>query len=110
MYKLFKPKGYNTNVSVENTETSASIIIGRLSMEVLNILEKTGHKLENYTEEINLDISETAAKELSSLALKMKRPTRKRVETKPVKHEEPKEEEIEVDATTDAFDLIFGKI
>ena len=109
MYQITKPKGHNTTVTLTNVETSSSIIIGRLSMEILDILEKTGHKIENYTEEINLEISETAAKELSSLALKMKRPTRKRIETKPVRHEEPKEE-VTIDASVDAFDLIFGKI
>lgn len=103
MYKVFKPKGYNTNVSVENMETSASIIIGRLSIEVLSILEKAGHKIENYTEEINLEVNSDVAKELSSLALKMKKPVRAKVEKKP-------KEEVKADASVDAFDLIFGRI
>lgn len=104
MYKIIKEAGHNKNVLVANTETSSSIIIGRLSMDVLNLLEEAGHKIENYTEAIDLIVNEDVAKKLSSLALRMKKPVRAKVEKKP-------EDKPTVDTKhVDAFDLIFGRI
>lgn len=105
MYKIIKEQGHNKNVSLVNMETSSSIVIGRLSIEVLNVLEREGHKLENYANEIDLEVNSDVAKELSSLALKMKKPVRAKVEKKPKAEDKPK-----VDANVDAFDLIFGRI
>lgn len=105
MYKIIKEAGHNKNVLVVNTETSSSIIIGRLSIEVLNLLEREGHKIENYSNEIDLEVNSDVAKELSSFALKMKKPIRDQSVKKPKAEDKPK-----VDANVDAFDLIFGRI
>ena len=42
MYRVIKEKGNNVNVFVENTESKKSINIGRLSMEMIKILEEAG--------------------------------------------------------------------
>ena len=39
MYKILKDKGNNMNIVLENTETKASIVIGRLTIDILSILE-----------------------------------------------------------------------
>ena len=40
MYKLLKEKGNNLNVILENTETKAQLNLGRITLDVLSILEK----------------------------------------------------------------------
>ena len=101
MYRVLKEKGHNTNVVVENTDTKANVIVGKLSMEILNVLEKAGHKIENYTEEMNIEVDADTAKTLSSMAMKMKKPIRD--QSKKTKDTiKPKAGEV------DAFDLIFG--
>ena len=68
MYRVLKIKGNNANVVVENTDTKANVIIGKLSMEILRVLEKAGYKTEDdtlkLTDEWNLSISKEIASEL----------------------------------------------
>lgn len=81
MYKVTKPKGYNERVTVENTDTKGSIIIGRVSMEMLSILESAGYKTEDdsikLTDEWDLEVNKETADKLTKLAMPMKKPTRK---------------------------------
>jgi len=83
MYKLLKEKGNNANVTLENTDTKASIIIGRISMEILSILkEKEGIHFGSETGETALkdkwefNIEDSTAKELSAKAMRMSKPIR----------------------------------
>lgn len=105
MYRVVKEKGNNVNVFVENTETKKSINIGRLSLEIIKILEEAGFTFgvapgdtvlkDNWSLEIN---SETKDK-LSKLAMKM---------SKPIRDQSKKSEQKAPDAIPDLFDLIFG--
>lgn len=83
MYKLLKEKGNNANVTLENTDTKASIIIGRISIEVLSILkEKEGICFGSEAGETTLkdkwefNIEDSTAKELSAKAMRMSKPIR----------------------------------
>jgi hypothetical protein len=77
MYKLFKPTGYDANVSIENTDTLASIIIGKINSDVIKILTDAGHThFPGTSEEWNFEISQDTAKALSLRALNMKKPIR----------------------------------
>ncbi len=99
MYRVRKPIG-NGVVSVENTETHASVIIGRISMEMMNILEEAGYEVPAYTEEWDLEVNKECARALSLLAMPMKKPIRDQRKKKP--------EEIKPGADVDVFDLIYG--
>lgn len=107
MYKILKDKGNNMNIVLENTETKASVVIGKLSMDILSILElKEGVHIGD-SEEIHLKdkwdiaIGDETAKELSAKALRMSKPIR---DQRKVKKEEPKKNNKEIDA----MDVLLG--
>lgn len=107
MYKLLKEKGNNANVTLENTDTKASIIIGRISMEILSILkEKEGIHFGSEAGETALkdkwefNIEDSTAKELSAKAMRMSKPVRDQRKHK----EEPKKNNKEIDA----MDVLLG--
>lgn len=107
MYKVLKERGNNASVILENTETRASIIIGRLSMDILAILEKDGVHIGDSEGDIQLKdrwelrISDETAKELSAKAMRMSKPIR---DQRKVKEEEPKKSNKEIDA----LDVLLG--
>lgn len=100
MYRVYKRTG-NGVVAVENTETHAHLVIGRVSLEIVNILMEAGYyDLPLIGEEWDIEISSECAKALSLLAMKMKKPIRDQRKKKP--------EEIKPSADVDIFDLIYG--
>ena len=100
MYKVRKEKGRLETVSIENTETSASINLGNISMKMLDILKEAGYSTEEETlmlgDKWDIEISNETKDKLAHLALQMKRPNRSKqaVTTK----KQP----------VDVLDLIFG--
>lgn len=102
MYKVLKEKGNNSNVILENVETKASIIIGRLTMDILHILEKAGHKIGedgiNFKDQWELSVNEEIGKELASKAMTMSKPIRDQRKVKPKKDNK----------TIDAMDVLLG--
>lgn len=107
MYRLLKEKGNNMNIVLENTETKASIIIGKLTMGILSILEtKEGVRFGKDDGEINLKdewrltVKDETAKELSAKAMRMSKPIRDQRKVK----EEPKKSNKEIDA----LDVLLG--
>lgn len=103
MYKVLKPKGHFVGVTIENTETKTDINIGRVSMEMLNILDKAGHKVGddgiNFMDEWDIEVNKETAETLSHLAMKMKKPIRDQ-RKKTTKKEENKK--------IDAMDVLLG--
>lgn len=103
MYKLLKEKGNNVNLVLENTETKASIIIGRLSIDILRILEEGGiySKDEDSTPKLKdawcFTITDEMAKEISAKAMPIEKPVR-------LKKEEPKKN----NKSIDALDVLLG--
>lgn len=106
MYKILKEKGNNMNIVLENTETKASIVIGRLTMDILSILEKEGVHFGDSEGEIQLKdkwditIKDETAKELSAKAMRMSKPIRDQRKVK----EKPKKSNKEIDA----LDVLLG--
>lgn len=106
MYKLLKEKGNNLNVILENTETKAQLNLGRITLDILSILEKEedltfGEKGKlNLTDEWNIIITDSTAKELSAKAMRMSKPIRDQRKHK----EEPKKSNREIDA----MDVLLG--
>ena len=106
MYKVIKESGNNANITLKNTETNAEVIIGRLSVEIMNKLELAGYTFGDADGEIKLkdkwelEVSEEIGKDLGRLAMKMTRPVRdqrKKVTT-------PKKSNKEIDA----MDVLLG--
>ena len=108
MYKVLKEKGNNMNITLENTETKASIVIGRLTMDILSILEsKEGVHIGDGEGEIQLKdkwdlvVGDETAKELSAKAMRMSKPIR---DQRKHKEEQPKKSNKEIDA----LDVLLG--
>ena len=105
MYKLYKPKGNNSNITIENTDTKASVNIGRLSMEAIRILEADGFKFNDDTEESlkykdewSFKIKDTTATTLAKLSLPMHKPVR----------DQRKKSEQKDNKNIDAMDVLLG--
>lgn len=107
MYRVIKGEGYGANVSVENTDTLATVMIGRADTAITSILEKQGYRFGamkddgviSYDEEWHLAVNKEIAEELVHLALNIK---------KPFRDQRKKPEEKKVGVEVDAFDLIYG--
>lgn len=108
MYRVLKEKGNNVSITLENTETKASIIIGRLSMDILSLLEKEeGIHFGDSDGEIKLKdkweltIKDETAKELSAKAMRM---------SKPVRDQSKKSEQVlkKDNKSIDAMDVLLG--
>jgi hypothetical protein len=104
MYKVSKPRGYYANITVQNTETRASVVIGRLNSEIKDILEMAGHKIHDDTDEISIEINPETKDILLASTMKIHRPVRDQ------RKKTTKEETKKLDADVDVFDLIFGKV
>ena len=107
MYRLLKEKGNNLNVILENIDTSAQLNLGRLTIDILTLLEtKEGMTFgeggtTQLKDEWNFSISEETAKELSEKAMRMSKPIR---DQRKHKEEEPKKNNKEIDA----MDVLLG--
>ena len=107
MYRLLKEKGNNLNVILENIDTRAQLNLGRLTIDVLTLLEtKEGMTFgeggtTQLKDEWNFSISEETAKELSAKAMRMSKPIR---DQRKHKEEQPKKNNKEIDA----MDVLLG--
>lgn len=105
MYRLLKDKGNNSNLVLENMDTRTNLIIGKLTMNILSLLEeKEGIRFGDLDEEINLKnswdihISEETGKEIASKAMIMHKPVR-----------DQRKVQIKKDnKTIDAMDVLLG--
>ena len=106
MYRLLKEYGNNLNVILENTETKAQLNLGRLTIDILTLLEtKEGMTFGDGGEFQLKDgwdftIKDETAKELSEKAMRMSKPIRDQRKVK----DEPKKSNKEIDA----MDVLLG--
>lgn len=111
-FRLTKNRGNNANVTLFNSEGS-SLVLGRLSMPMINALKKDGYTLKcsddlddktslDITAEWSLEITEETAKVLQAEAFKIHRPIK---DTTP----RPTTESTKVDTKKiDAMDVLLG--
>lgn len=110
-YKLIKDKGRNANLILENEDTKTSVTLGKMTIEILTLLETDeGMTFELPDDDKTLmlnspwlfNISDSTAKKLSSLAMKISKPKRdQRKKTPTVTEEKPKQ-------VVDAMDVLLG--
>ena len=118
MYRINKDKGNNQNITLTNVEAKASVIIGKLTMDIMRILEKEVEFDESKEHTIKLKdkwdftVSDEAGKELAKMASPIKRPIRAKTsrpstaseQTQPIQRKTTKSGR----EVVDVFDLIFG--
>lgn len=106
MYRLMKENGNNSNILIENEDTHAQINLGRLSMDILSILEveediSFGEDgLVTLTEKWDLMIKPSTVEILSKKAMRMSPPKMKK------QTEEQKRKEL--NKSVDAMDVLLG--
>ena len=110
-YLITKPAGLDNLIVLTNKDTDKSIILGRITMPILDILKEhaglskeTGLKLED---EWNIEVTDEVGKLLAHT-------TMVRHKTPKAKEDKPKEEAVasqpseQKKAPVDLFDLIYG--
>ena len=120
MYRINKDKGNNQNITLTNVETKASVIIGKLTMAIMEVLEKEVEFDESKEHTIKLKdkwdftISDEAGKELANMASPIKRPVRTKTTSRTSSSTNEQAQPIQRKTTksgrevVDVFDLIFG--
>ena len=120
MYRINKDKGNNQNITLTNVETKASVIIGKLTMDIMRILEKevvfdeTKEHTIKLKDKWDFTISDEAGKELAKMASPIKRPVRTKTTSRPSSSTSEQTQPIQRKTTksgrevVDVFDLIFG--
>ena len=120
MYRISKDKGNNQNITLTNVEAKASVIIGKLTMDIMRILEKEVEFDESKEHTIKLKdkwdftISDEAGKKLAKMASPIKRPVRAKTTPRPSSSTSEQTQPIQRKTTksgrevVDVFDLIFG--
>lgn len=103
MYRIIKPAGVTSNITVENTDTMASVIIGKVTRDIITTLAKGGYDTpKDIADAWNISIDTETAGTLCRMAMRMNKP--KRDQSKKAKDLYPNMK----DENVDAFDLIFG--
>ena len=105
MYRVLKSKGIHNIVTLENTDTKANVMLGKISVEMLNILETGGYKIgedgvDTMDNAWDIDIDLDTASKLAKSTMNIKKPIREQ------KKEEPKQETN--NKHIDAMDVLLG--
>lgn len=111
MYAVRKARGSGAVITVVNTDKGSSVIIGKPTMTILEMLDKEGYsprtpdpaKHIELRDEWDIEVTEEFANELARRALTMKRPPRRTKTEQDVKRSSHDSKE-----PVDLFDLVFG--
>ena len=117
MYRISKDRGNDQNITLTNVETNASVIIGKLTMAIMDVLEKevkfntdkgddTGIKIRD---KWDFAISDEVGKELAKMASPIKKPIRNQSKTTSEQTQSIQRKKTKSGReVVDVFDLIFG--
>lgn len=101
---ILSKNSHDLMLSVFNTDTSSNTVIGKLSIEILELLESEGFKFNkdkddtdgiNLSDKWKLKISDELANKLADKAFKI---------AKPIRHQSKKSKTQKIDA----YDVLFG--
>lgn len=88
MYQLIKEAGYNSNVTIINTESGSSVIVGRLTTPILKTLEAAGFTIDSdkpdhlvLKDRWKLALPKDTADELAKTAMAMRKPPKRKKTT-----------------------------
>lgn len=106
MYKVLKAEGSSANVIIENTETKANIMIGKLTRTIIDTIREgktDDFTIPEYSSIWNFEVNKETALKLAGLVSTIKKPMRDQ-RKKPTEDKK----EIKITSGVDAFDLIYG--
>ena len=99
MYRVLKARGHGANVVVENTDTRANVIVGKITMDIIHTMKESGITPPEPQEEWNVEVNKDTAVALSKMAMKMK---------KPIRDQRKPETKKEANKHIDAMDVMLG--
>ena len=99
MYKVLKARGFSATVTVENTEKKTNITIGKVTMDMVNLIKEAGYKLASPQEEWDVEVNKDTAEALSKMAMKMR---------KPIRDQRKPETKKQANKQIDAMDVMLG--
>ncbi len=102
MYRILKSAGLGANVIIENTETKANIILGRISNEIYNMIKSAGYDPGGPYNIWNIEVNKDLAISIARLTMKMSKPIRD--QSKKAKQEAIRKTNKEIDA----MDVMLG--
>lgn len=112
MYKLIKDKGSNSNVTLQNLDTHASIVLGKPTFTMLSLMsEVDGIRFDSDDSSTDLrspwrlEVSDDLAKALAGTAMTIMKPVRTQSKKKEVEQPAPTPGEKPV---VDAMDVLLG--
>jgi hypothetical protein len=111
-YEVIKERGNNGQVTIINTDTKASINIGRLTLEIINTLrEQEGISFEEDTKDTlhlelkdawKIEVKDEVGKKLASFASKIHSPKKTKTSSGNTEQSSPK-------IKIDALDVLLGR-
>ena len=106
MYRIFKPKGSLSNITITNEETTSSVVLGRFNPKHKIISDEYGVTLPDNRDEWDFKVKDEVGKALAMSCFTGHRPARTRIQ----KSEQKKDEESAQVKTKkfSAYDYLFG--
>jgi hypothetical protein len=106
MYRVSKPKGSLSNVTITNEETTSSAVLGRFNSKHKIIFDKYDIILPDNREEWSFEVKDEVGKELAMSCLTGHKPARAKIQ----KNEQivPDESKSKPDKKFSAYNYLFG--
>lgn len=80
MYRIFKPKGSLSNITITNEETTSSVVLGRFNYKHKIIFDKYDIILPDNRDEWSFEVEDTVGKELAMSCFTGHRPARAKIQ------------------------------
>ena len=116
MYRLMKEKGSNKNVTLENTETKANVIIEKMKMHMLDLLREvegitfSDMSSTKLTDEWDFNVSAITAEALYKTAMDISAPTHTKEEVKSTTDKITEILDKKENSKIDAMDVMLGLV
>lgn len=108
MYRVLKPSGSHSTITLMNLETKASLELGKITTRILDILNDGGADgiRDDLSSPWNLTVPKETWVTLAKESMRITKPDRKKIKEEPIPEEKPSEHTTK--KPVDALALIFG--
>lgn len=100
MYRVFKPKGSLSNITITNETTTSSVVLGRFTIVHKSILDAAGVSYPSSLDEWSFQLEDEVGKQLAMSCFTGHRPVRAKISKSEQKEPEKKK--------LTAYDYLFG--
>ena len=108
MYRIFKPKGSLSNITITNEETTSSVVLGRFNIKHKSILDVAGITIPPSIEEWSFSVEDTTGKALAMSCFTGHRPARAKTQKSEQIVPDESKSKSKSDKKFSAYDYLFG--